>query len=423
MDVTAMVTDCFNGSTNYGIQIKFQSEVGSRFTEWYSREGDASTISSAVAPYIVLTYSTVTNPTVDSLSPSGTVAKVTNLSDLTEWTSTSQHAMPQFNWNYVSGGGGVQTKWQLRVYNNASKTTTYYDSGLVIDASHAADETFSPVKNADKQAWIPGAGWSTITGLVNGTEYFWTIQVYDALGNSSTESTPVGFKVRWGQAVYEWDAGVGYAATGSWSIANAQPPASTQAVVQYRVVASSGGTTGAWSSEIGPLIATQRYLQTLVRMSTDVGGTKPYITDITFSYVTSAVPPDNWYVNSGSLILDDSERRFGTKSALWKPSTTGASSVQPLRKTDEYDIPVLHNTRYTFSAYVKPVSIAGRTLKLRVFGSNGITSSITGLEIADINGVTASQNYALFPVDNEGWYRLTYTFETDSSTDFVKPLI
>jgi hypothetical protein len=423
MDITGIVTDWFNGSANYGIQVKFQSESGTRYTEWYSREGDASSISGAVAPYIVLTYSTVTNPTGTPTSPSGTVAKITNLSDTTEWTSTSEHAMPQFNWSYTSGGGGAQTKWRLRIYNNSIKTTTYYDSGLVVDASHAADLTFSPVKNADKQAWIPGTGWSTITGLVNGTEYFWTIQVYDALGNSSTESTPVGFKVRWGQAVYEWDAGVGYASTGSWSIAHAQPPANTQAVVQYRVVASSGGTTGAWSSEIGPLISTQRYLQTLVRMSTDVGGTKPYITDITFSYVTSAVPPDNWHVTGGSLILDDSERRFGTKSALWKPSTTGSSSVQPLRNTGEYDIPVLHNTRYTFSAYVKPVSIAGRTLKLRVYKSNGLTSSITGLEIADINGVTASQNYALFPADNEGWYRLTYTFETDSSTDFVKPLI
>lgn len=422
MDVTGIVTDWFNGAANNGIQVKFQSESGTRYTEWYSREGDASTISGAVAPYIVLTYSTVTNPTGAPVSPSGTVAKITNLSDLTEWTSTSQHAMPQFTWSYTSGGGGAQTKWRLRIYDDASKTTTHYDSGLVVDASRAADLTFSPVKNAEKQAYIPGAGWSGITGLVNGTEYFWTIQVEDALGNSSTESTPVGFKVRWGQAVYEWDAES--TSTGSWNIAHAQPPANTQAVVLYRAVASPGTTTGAWTSEIGTLVGTNRYLQTLVRMSTDVGGTKPAITDITFSYTTSAVPPDNWEFTGGTATLDEGERRFGTKSALWRPTTTGASSAQPVRATGEYDIAVLHNTRYTFSAYVKPVSIAGRTLKLRVFKSDGSTASLTGLEeLADINGVTASKNYAEFPSDNENWYRLTYTFETDSSADFVKPVI
>ena len=421
MDVTAMVTDWFNGSANYGIQIKYQTESTSRFTEWYSREGDASSISGAVAPYIVLTYSTVTNPTGTTTSPSASIAKITNLSDTTEWTSTSQHAMPEFNWSYTTGGGGAQTKWRLRIYSDSSKTTTYYDTGLVIDTDHAADATFSPVKNADKQAWIPGDGWSTITGLVNGTKYFWTIQVYDALGNASAESATAAFQVRWGQAVYEWDAQS--TSTGSWSISHAQPPANTQAVVLYRAVASSGTTTGAWSSEIGPLIGTQRWLQTLVRMSTD-DGTKPYVTDITFSYTSSAVPPDNWEINSGTAILDDNERRFGTKSALWKPSTTGASYIQPTRNTSEYDIPVLNNTRYTFSAYVKPVVIAGRTLKLRVFKSNGSTASITGLtEIVDINGVTASKNYSEFTADNEGWYRLTYTFETDSSTDYVKPVI
>jgi len=425
MDITGIVTDWFNGAANYGIQVKFQSESGTRYTEWYSREADASTISGAVAPYIVLTYSTVTNPTGTPTSPSGTIAKITNLSDTTEWTSTSQHAMPEFNWSYSSGGGGAQSAWRLRIYNNGSKTTKYYDTGVVDDVTHASDLTFAPVKNASQQDWVSGEGWvtGTITGLVNGTEYFWTIQVYDALGNSSGESSPVAFKVRWGQAVYEWDAGTGYASTGAWSIAHAQPPANTQAVVRYRVVASSGGTTGAWSSDIGSLIGTQRYLQTLVRMSTD-DGTRPYITDITFSYTTSAVPPDNWHLTDGTAILDENERRFGTKSALWRPSTTGASYIQPTRATGEYDMPVLQNTRYTFSAYVKPVVIAGRTLKLRVFKSNGSTASLAGLtEIVDVNGVTASQNYSLFPVDNEGWYRLTYTFETDSGTDYVKPVI
>lgn len=426
MDITAMVTDWFNGQTNHGIQIKYQSESGSRFTEYYSREGDASSISGAVAPFITLTYTTVTNPTATPTSPSGSVAKITNLSDTAEWTTTSETAMPELNWSYTNGGGGAQSAWRVRIYNNNTKTITHYDTGFVTDASHISDLTFSPVKNANQQAYVPGAGpgaaWSTIAGLVNGTKYFWTIQVKDASGNTSAESAVQEFNVRWGQAIYEFDAVS--TSTSAWSVSHSQPPANTQAIVNYRAVASPGTTTGAWAADIGPLVGTQRYLQALLRMSTDNGTTKPFITDISLSFTSTAVPPDNWEATSGSVILDGDERRFGTKSALFRPSTTGVAVLQPVRATGQYDIPVLHNTRYTFSAFLKPGAIAGRTLTLKVFKSNGTTSSVTGLvEIPNVSGSIGSGNYNTFPEDNEGWYRLTYTFETDSGTDFVKPVI
>jgi hypothetical protein len=431
MDVTGIVTDWFNGSANYGIQVKFQSESGTRYTEWYSREGDASAISGAVAPYIVLDYETVTNPTVSVINPtSGSIAKIVNLNDTTEWTSTSQNAMPQFTWAYSTGGGGTQEKWRLRIYNDASKTTTYYDSGLVIDPDHAADETFSPVKNADKQAWIPGAGWSTgvMDGLVNGTAYYWTIQVYDELGNASAESAPTAFKVRWGQAVYEFDTGS--TTSGSWNFYHAQPPVNTQAVPLFRAVTSAGTTTGAWSLDESAISGSKRYLQVLLRMSTD-DGTQPYVEDISLSYSDSAVAPDNWVVTNGSVSLATTVRRFGTRSALAAASSAAEMYLQPLRNTAEYDIPVTKNTRYTFSAYVKPSEISPRSVKIRVFKSDGLASSISGIsEIYNIDGQLGSEAIeqtlsatTIFPADREGWSRVTYTFETDSSTDFVKPII
>ena len=436
------------GATNYGILIRMATEVAETtgdFIEFYSKQaydfgtaygaGTAGTSSDWVGgvngagSYIAVTYveAVTATPSVTLVSPSaGGIAPISNLNEAAEWTTSGQHALPTFTWS-TSGGTGSQTSWWLSIYADSGKTTVLYNSGQVTDATHGSDTSFSIPTNANAPSWLTSAsgynGLIGIAGLVNGTTYYWTMEVWDSNGVSSTESGTSSFKVRWGQAAYEWDAGTGYASTGAWSITHAQPPANTQAVVLYRVVASSGGTTGAWSPDMGPLIGTERYLQTLVRMSTD-NGTKPYITDISFSYSTNAVPPDNWFVNAGSVILDDTERRFGTKSALWKPSTTGASSLQPTRNTGEYDIPVLRNTRYTFSAYVKPVVITGRTLKLRIFKANGSTASTSGLEeIADVNGVTGSANYASFTADNEGWYRLTYTFETDSSTDFVKPLI
>jgi hypothetical protein len=434
MDVTAMVTDWFNGATNYGIQVKFQSESGTRYTEWYSREGDASSISGAVAPYIVLTYETVTNPTVAIINPtSGSVAKIVNLNDTTEWTNTSENAMPQFTWDYDTGGGGTQAKWRLRIYNDASKTTTYYDSGLVVDSSHAADQTFSPVKNDYKQAWIPGDGWSTIDGLVNGTAYYWTIQVYDEEDNASEESAPTAFKVRWGQAVYEFDTGS--TTSGSWNFTHAQPPANTQAVPLFRAVTSAGTTSGAWSLDESVISGSKRYLQVLLRMSTD-DGTQPYVDDISLSYSDSAVQPDNWEVVGGSVILSTTTRRFGTRSALATASTAGEMYLEPLRKTGDYDIPVTKQTRYTFSAYIRPGQINPRSVNIRVFKSDGLSSSISGLsEIYNIDGQLGSEiieqeldplvvsPVIIFPPDIEGWSRVTYTFDTDSSTDFVKPII
>ena len=435
IDITGIVTDWFNGFANNGIQVKFQSESGTRFTEWYSREGGASSIPNAEGPYIFLTYETVTNPTVALINPkSGSVAKIVNLNDTTEWTSTSQNAMPEFTWKYSSGGGGDQSKWRLRIYNNASKTTTYYDSGLVIDSSHVADETFSPVKNADKaaqQPWIPGAGWSAgvMEGLVNGTAYYWTIQVYDALGNASAESTPTAFKVRWGQAVYEFDTGS--PTSGAWNFTHTQPPANTQAVPLFRAVTSAGATTGSWSLDESVISGSKRYLQVLLRMSTDNGTTRPYVDDISLSYSDTSVSPDNWGVTDGSLILSTTTRRFGTRSALATASTAGEMYLEPIRKSGEYDIPVTKETRYTFSAYIKPGVINPRSVNIRVFKSDGLPSSISGLsEIYDIDGQLGSEAIEqtitpsmVFPADREGWSRVTYTFDTDSSTDFVKPII
>jgi hypothetical protein len=434
IDITGIVTDWFNGATNYGIQIKYQTESTSRFTEWYSREGDASTISGAVGPYIVLEYETITNPTVDVISPtSGSVAKIVNLNDTTEWTNTSENAMPQFTWDYDTGGGGTQAKWRLRIYNDASKTTTYYDSGLVVDPSHAADQTFSPVKNDYKQAWIPGDGWSTIDGLVNGTAYYWTIQVYDEEDNASEESAPTAFKVRWGQAVYEFDTES--TTSGSWNFTHAQPPANTQAVPLFRAVTSAGTTSGAWELDESVISGSKRYLQVLLRMSTD-DGTQPYVDDISLSYSDSAVQPDNWEVVGGSVILSTTTRRFGTRSALATASTAGEMYLEPLRQTGDYDIPVTKQTRYTFSAYIRPGQINPRSVNIRVFKSDGLSSSISGLsEIYNIDGQLGSEIIEqeldplvvspamVFPPDIEGWSRVTYTFDTDSSTDFVKPII
>lgn len=440
-----------NGSaaTNYGILLKMPTEAvdGGNLDsiEFYSREayaysttygagtGGNTTASEWVggvagaSAYIEVVYTSIGNPTGTPTDPaSGGLAQIINLEDTAEWTSAGQHARPRLEWSYTSGGGGAQTYWWVSIYSDASKTTTYYDTGWVNDAAHRSDLYFDIPADGQEPAWLTSAGyymgWNYITGLVNGQTYYWTIQVADELGNQSAESSPTAFKVRWGQAIHNWDSGA--SGTGGWSISHSAIPANTQISKLYRAVTTTTTNTGAWTDDIASITGTTRYLQTLTRMSTDVSGTKPYITDMTFSYNNSAVPPDNWLYDSSTLILDTNERRFGTKSALWKATGTGAAYVQPLRNTNEYDLKVLHNTKYTFSAYIKPKkadgtsSISTRDVKLRVYKSTGLSAAITGL-----TEIATSDNYSLFEADNENWYRLTVTFTTDGSTDYVKPVI
>ena len=248
-------------AANYGIQLK-SSEEGSgsdnAWYEFYSQEGGASGISGAVAPFITLTYTEITStpppdpeeppdegggtgtfyPTVTPIKPSGesdgtSLARIVNLSDPQEWTDTSQYAMPEFSWSYTDGGGGPCASWRLRIYSASSGGTTYFDSGVVVDAAHVGDTSVSLTPNATKPTWMPGAGWSGITGLVNGTVYYWQIQATDEAGEENIAARKQ-FKVRWGQALYEFDAGAAYDTTSGWSVARGFEPSGTQSTFVYQ---------------------------------------------------------------------------------------------------------------------------------------------------------------------------------------------
>lgn len=260
-------------TTNYGIQLK-SNEEGSgsdnAYYEFYSQEGGSSGISGAVAPFITLTYTETTSvppvdpeeppvdgggtgtlyPTVTPLKPSGdadgtSLAKIVNLNDSNEWTPTSQYAMPEFSWSYTDGGGGACASWRLWIHSASSGGTEYFDSGTVSDAAHAGDTSVQLTPDSLKPVWMPGGGWSTITGLVNGTVYYWQIQVTDAAGQSNISSREQ-FKIRWGQALYEFDSGASYATTSGWDVDRGAAPSGTQssAVYQTSGVKSTAVITG-----------------------------------------------------------------------------------------------------------------------------------------------------------------------------------
>ena len=408
-------------AANYGIQIR-NTENGSDYCEWYSVEGGASGISGAAAPYIVIDYN-VAAPTVTIGSPSTPaadgVAKIVNLHDATEWSASTELARPQLGWNYASAASLAQTSWRVRIYSLSSGGVKYYDSGLVTDIAHKGDSSFEIPTNASAPVWLTSAvgytGWSTITGLVNGTVYYWTIEVTDSSGNTSSESARNAFKVRWGQVIHSWDSGA--TPTSQWSVSYPATAAGTQAAMLYRSSSLSTTTTGTWYSSLGEVSTSNRYLQTLLRLSSDAG-VQPSLGSISFTFLSGTVSPDNWEVDAnGTIVLNTSIYRFGTKSAYLQALTSAATSVQPKRNTGEYDVAVLEDTEYIFSAYVRPdlsTAATDRTIKLKVYEASGNSASL-GAEIG-----SGSANYTEFE-SQDGWYRLTYQFSSPGG--FVKPVI
>lgn len=260
---------------------------------------------------------------------------------------------------------------------------------------------------------------------------------------------------------------------------------------------SSGGTAEiALSGEISDVIATGRYLNTTVRLTTTDGVNQPYLESLNFEYITSVQTPDNWYSTNGAALLDTSVRRFGTKSAKFTSAGTvlitetvnianatgdgtvvtyGAtnyfavgnvvtiSGVSPsdynlsgvtvtaatgtsfsvagsatatyttggiatrtqydsyLAAGDAYatsaDVSVVQNTDYTISAYVKPdVITAGNEIRIRVYEGGPSLGAI----LADSGPHTDSTQYQ---ADNEGWYRLSATFNSGIGRSSVRPTI
>jgi hypothetical protein len=410
-------------AANYGIQIR-NTENGSDYCEWYSVEGGASGISGAAAPYIVIDYNAAA-PTVTIGSPStpaaNGVAKIVNLNDVAEWSASTELARPQLGWNYASAASLPQTSWRVRIYSLASGGVKYYDSGQVTDIANKGNSFFQIPTNAAAPVWLTSAagytGWSTITGLVNGTVYYWTIEVTDSSGNTSSESARNAFKVRWGQVIHVWDSeGTG---TSQWSVSHPAAPAGTQAHLLYRSTATSTETSGPWSHSLSEVSTANRYLQTLIRLSSDAGA-QPSLGSISFTYLDGTVSPDNWEVDAnGTIDLNVSTYRFGTKSGYLKANTAAATIAQPKRNIGEYDIAVIGGNAYVFSAYVQPdtaTRLTERTIKLRVYEASG-NSATLGTEIG-----SGSANYKAFP-EQDGWYRLTYQFAAADGVDFVKPVI
>lgn len=217
-------------------------------------------------------------PTIVKDAPTAaTLAAIHNLADLALWTGGGSHAKPVFKFTPTDPDGDTLTKYRLRIYDAAVAGGTVWDSGEVAISSASG-----------AQITVNGS-----QALVNGTEYWWTIDAWDGY-EWAGESSRTAFKVRWAQGLFEFDT----VASATWSFATGA--ISQNVAIIFRSATSAGGdaATGksAFFASIG-MVPVQRWMQWLVRLSTATAGSGGTLADATFSYYGAPSVPDNWTVS------------------------------------------------------------------------------------------------------------------------------
>ena len=287
----------------------------------------------------------------------------------------------------------------VRVYSASSGGSTLYDSGIVATAT-----TYH---------------WATWAGVL-GTEYWWTIDVKDAIGEWQGESTRTAFKMRWAQAIYEF-AVPGGATSSGWSFASGTK-VETASFLFATATGAAGAGRSAWKTTVGGLTPAA-YLNVMVRLTTDTAGTAASLADMTFSYIAAALTPDRWSTQAATPTdwsFDESSRRYGSRSYRCLISTSsGSRYIYPYTRLVADDIAVSPNTEYVFSAYVKTNAPTAADVSLTLFEAGTTNVVLTGLYLdADVTKF-CTRDTSLHP---EGWQRLTLHFRTAEQTR-IRPVI
>ena len=312
-----------------------------------------------------------------------------NATDLVAWALAGAHAKARFKWSYSDPDGHSQSAYALRIYNAATGTegdaSEVYYSGSVVSSAKEHDAT------------LP---------LVAGTQYWWTVKVKDTEWGAPTARTP--FKVKFGQAMYEFAVPGGVASSG-WTFAY-NFTGSGQLAVLFRSAAGPGGATpGPWKSSIGQ-VTPNAYLNVLVRFISTTPGTGITLTDMTFNYIASAIQPERWTFGTVSTdwMLDPEVRRYGSQALRMIRSTAvGERVAYPFTKTAEDDFTVSPNTEYIASVYVKTDAPLASGVRLEV-RNKGTDTPWGAAIILDDSGNLAIDTSAY----REGWQRIWVHFRS-----------
>ena len=300
--------------------------------QWYGWRARTKDPAGLWSPWSALRYFKINSlPVATPTSPAaGGFAVVRNLHDLAVWTAAGSHAQSRYGWSFSDADGQAQSGYRVRLYSAATGGT------LLADTDHVT----SSAKTHD------GA-----TPFVNGTQYWWTIEVWDTSGESSDECARSAFKVRWAQAIYEYQP-TGGVNTSGWAFSAGAVSGGSAAFLYATATGAGGAGRSAWKSTIGSLTPAA-YLNVLVRLSS-LSASQPSLADMTFSYLASAILPDRWSFGGAVWRLDPSVRRFGIQSLCCQPDGAGTSyTARPYRLTPGDDVLVQPGVTYTLSGRIK----------------------------------------------------------------------
>ena len=372
--------------------------VGTYYWRWRNTDNHG-----AVSPWSdVVSFSVTGVPSVTTTIPGAAgFAPIWNLNDAVLWDGVAAWAKPTFGFTYVHGSGAYMAAYQVLIQTAAG--AAFHDTGEIAYSAAPGPRTV----NVNK-------------ALVLGTEYKFQVRAKDTSGVWSAYSTATTFKVKWGQAVYQYNPG---AASSAWSISlGATGGSATQIALFYRSGddAAMSGASG-WFTSIGD-VPIKAYLQVAVRLATSVVGQNPTLADVTFRYATASLTPDKWIASGGTVALDSTVRRFGAYSAKAAASTTNLM-LQPFRKAAYDGIPVQPNTTYTFSCYARTQgSLGAGRVYLRMYNMAG-TVGIPFTKVDPPGDLWPGLSNSSIPGSEDGWYRMSGTFVVPEGTDLIRPAL
>jgi hypothetical protein len=337
-----------------------------------------------------------------------TLAKIANLDELSVWTSGGSHAKARLEFTVTDADGDSISTVYLRLYSasvGGSLLATYTLNGATLATA------------------LANGYYDTAFAIVLGTEYWWTIEAIDSLGESSGESSRTGFKVRWGQAIYEYAVPGGVSSSG-WSWANASLPGNTSAAILFATATGlAGAGRSAWKKSIGELTP-DAYLNVMVRLTTYLAGTQPTLDDMTFSYLSSATIPDHW-TSIGSLAIsqDPTQYRFGTRGlrCLMNGATNGF--VYPFRSVAGDDLSVVPGQEYTLSGYCRSDIATVAALRVLKGGNPDVTLADSYLVRGDVDIDPYDVGVGKITNAITDWVRIHVHFTVPSGMTTVRPML
>jgi len=379
--------------------------------QWYAMRVRTTDTGGLVSAWSGVYYFRVNSiPVVGTRTPiDSALAYIWNLgTDLQVWTSAGEFAKPRVQFVYTDADAQQMSAYRVKLWNDnaGAKGTQLYDTGKVLAVAAVGDTITVDLPQA----------------LVMGTQYWWSIEVWDSLDESSgsvDSSTAFRIKVRWGQAIYEYNAGAG---SSGWNFIPGNMTG-TQVVFLY---ASATGASGAgrstWATTIGALNP-NAYVNVMVRLATSADGVDSTLDSMRFTYLGNSTTPDDWATSGGTWVLDANIRRYGTQSLKASINTTVASDslTYPVRNAPNgNDIPVVPGTPMVFSAWVKTgqALTGGNKIQLRVYMAGATTTELVSsyTDVARRETLDSSTS-------PDGWQRLRLGFTVPLGVSFVRPAL